>query len=89
MPREPTSEALVALLRELLAEMLEAPLEEVGADAHLTDDLEVDSLQRLELMTSIERRLGIRLDAEDWSDGESILELAQRVELHLDEAARE
>jgi acyl carrier protein len=64
------------LLCELLAEILELPIEAVDAEVDLVDELDADSLQRLELMTMVERRLGIRFDAAEWRDARTVAELA-------------
>jgi len=70
-----TRAEVVALLRELLGEILELDPSELQLEQDLIDDLDTDSLQRLELMTEIEHRLGVRLDARAWREARTLSEL--------------
>ena len=72
-----TREQVVVLLRELLGEILELDPHELDADQDLIDDLDTDSLQRLELMTEIEHRLEVRLDARAWREARTLTELTE------------
>ncbi|GAB7045406.1 acyl carrier protein [Catenuloplanes indicus] len=49
-------------LRRIIAETLEADVEEITDDANFVDDLEVDSLMALEITVRLEKRYGISLD---------------------------
>jgi acyl carrier protein len=77
MEPELTDVRIVALLQELLGDILELAPEQVGRDDDLVDELDADSLQRLELMTEVEHRLGIRLDARAWREARTVAELAE------------
>ena len=72
-----TREDIVALLRELLGEILELDPQELDVEQDLIDDLDTDSLQRLELMTEIEHRLDVRLDARAWREARTLTELTE------------
>jgi acyl carrier protein len=72
MGDELTQPQVIARLRELLAEILECDTEEIELDGDLVDELDADSLQRLELMTEIEHELGIRLDAGAWREARTL-----------------
>jgi len=72
-----TRDDVVALLRELLGDILELAPEEVGIEQDLIDELDADSLQRLELMTEVEHRLDVRLDARAWHAARTVAELAE------------
>lgn len=63
------------LLRELLADILELAPEEVGLEEDLIDELDADSLQRIELLTEVEHRIGVRLDARAWREARTLGEL--------------
>ena len=71
-----TRAELTALLRDLLADILELDAEQVHADDDLVDELDADSLQRLELMTEVEHRVGARLDFRAWCEARTLAELA-------------
>jgi len=70
-----TREEVVALLRELLGEILELDTQQLDVEQDLIDDLDTDSLQRLELMTEVEHRLDVRLDARAWREARTLTEL--------------
>ncbi|HEX7291557.1 MAG TPA: acyl carrier protein [Conexibacter sp.] len=74
-----TRDEVVALLRELLADILElgAGGAEIALEQDLIDDLDTDSLQRLELMTEVEHELGVRLDARAWREARTLAELTE------------
>lgn len=77
MGDELTRADLTALLRDLLADILELEPEQVGVDDDLVDELDADSLQRLELMTEVEHRVGVRLDFRAWCEARTLAELAE------------
>jgi acyl carrier protein len=77
MGHELTRERAVALLRELLGDILELEPAELGLEQDLIDELDADSLQRLELMTEVEHRLSIRLDARAWREARTLAELTE------------
>ncbi|HEY2283060.1 MAG TPA: acyl carrier protein [Solirubrobacteraceae bacterium] len=64
------------LLREVIADLLETDVSEVAADADIQDSLCLESLQQLEFMVRIERRLGLTFDIETWIAPRSVQELA-------------
>ncbi|WP_405650958.1 acyl carrier protein [Streptomyces sp. RK9] len=55
-------------LRALIAEELELPVEEVTDEAHLKDDLDVDSLTAMEVAVQIEKKYRIKIDEEEIPD---------------------
>jgi acyl carrier protein len=84
-----TCEELTTLVQALLAEILECSPQGVPEEASLVDDLDLDSLQQLELMTRVEHELNLRLDIEDWRGGRTVRELAERVRLRLEQSVAE
>jgi acyl carrier protein len=77
MGHELTTAETAGLLRELLADILELAPEEIGVEEDLIDELDADSLQRIELMTEVEHRLRIRLDARAWREARTLGELIE------------
>lgn len=73
---QPTQTLVTDAVRGFLAEILEAPLAEIPQDADLKQELDVDSLQQLELVGMLEEKFGVSLDAEDLSQAGSIHELS-------------
>ncbi|MBB5800888.1 acyl carrier protein [Saccharothrix ecbatanensis] len=58
----------VTELRELVADVLDLPIEKVTDDAHFVEDLGVDSLLSLELAVSLERHYQIKIESNEVSD---------------------
>jgi acyl carrier protein len=73
----PSSKEMVALAQMKLSEIIEVAVDGIDVDADLLDELAIDSLQHLELVTTLERELGIRLTSEEWRDARTLSELAQ------------
>lgn len=48
-------------LRELIADIIDVPVAEIGDDVHFVEDLEVDSLMALEITVRLEKRYGVKL----------------------------
>jgi len=78
---------VVALLRQLLGDILELDPDELHTEQDLVDDLDTDSLQRLELMAEVEHELGVRLDARAWRDARTLAQLAELALSGLAEAS--
>ena len=76
MRNELTEQEVVTLLRELLADIFELT-DDVGLDEDLAREREADSLQWLELMSEVEHRLGIRIDARAWRSASTLAGLAE------------
>jgi len=68
---------VVTLLRELLGDILELDPAQLELGQDLIDDLDTDSLQRLELMTEVEHALHVRLDARAWREARTLAELTE------------
>jgi acyl carrier protein len=52
-------------LKSLLIDVLEIDAEQVGVESLFYDDLELDSLQKIDFFTRVERRFGMKLDPGD------------------------
>jgi len=59
---------ITAGVRAVFAEILELDEIEVAADSDFYDDLDGDSLQKLELVMETERRFGVRFDQDTVAD---------------------
>lgn len=60
-----TSSIDIEELRELIAEELELPAEEVTDDAQLADDLDVDSLSAMEIAVLLEKKYKIKINEDE------------------------
>ncbi|NYI04069.1 acyl carrier protein [Allostreptomyces psammosilenae] len=62
------TEELRARVREIVADVLEVPVAEVGETSSFTEDLDADSLLVIEIFSRFERQLGLRIPQEELAD---------------------
>lgn len=66
-------------LRELIADILELPVDEVTDDAHFVDELEVDSLSAMHIVINLEKRYGIKVTDEEFKAVDSFADVRDLV----------
>ena len=76
-------------VRSLIAEVAEVDAGAVSAEGALGDDLGLDSLGRVELMSLIEQELGVYVDETEVSPTTTVAELEQLVDKRMDSGAQE
>ncbi len=59
-----TDEKIAEVVREVLAAEFEVDPAKVTKDAHLFTDLELDSLDGIDLIIALEKRFGVKVDEE-------------------------
>jgi len=83
-PKESFDE-VAAEVKRIISEIIEVPLDELDCNAHFIDDLGVDSLLALEILSSLEKRFKIEVPEEDlmqFTTVNKVIEVA-RVKLGL------
>ncbi|MEV6960352.1 acyl carrier protein [Streptomyces sp. NPDC051207] len=55
-------------LRELVADALDVEIEDVTDDALYVDDLGVDSLMGLEILVQLEKKFGVKISEQEFSE---------------------
>ena len=70
-------------IRDVLAEALESLFEiepsRIQADTHLYEDLEIDSIDAIDLIDFIKRKTGHKLEAEDFRSVRTVDDVVQAV----------
>lgn len=61
-----TKEEILSEIAEVLAVEFEIPREKLTADARLYEDLDLDSIDAVDLVVRIQQRTGIKVVAEDF-----------------------
>jgi len=74
----PVSE-IASEVAEIFAEVLEIPLTAVGLADRLYEDLDGESLQRLEIIVAVEKRFNIRFSADQDAKLESVQDFAEAI----------
>lgn len=62
-------------VRELVADFVEVPIGRVDLNADIFDVYGIESLQLVEMMTAIERRLGSRLEFDDFRKARTVAQI--------------
>lgn len=60
--------SIISKINDFLEEEFEVENEDIQADANLKETLELDSLDYVDLVVSVESNFGVKLDAEDFVD---------------------
>lgn len=83
-----TTNTLAATLVALIAEIGGMSPTEIAPDHRLTEDLGLDSLQSMELLSRITEHYGVDPDLDDVADLETVSDVAGFVEAAVAEGAR-
>jgi len=67
-------------VRELLAEQLEIPVDEINIDTDIVEDLGADSLDVVELVMSLEEEYGIVITDENAGDLRTVRQVVDFIE---------
>ena len=80
--------AVIQLVRDRVAEILEISVDDVSETAHFMDDLDADSLALIELVEALEdelgeRTVGFKIEDEDLEDLETVKDTVDYVVARL------
>ncbi len=67
-----TPEEIHLTLRQLMSEMFELAPEDINLDASLKDDLDIDSIDAVDLMVRLRNIIGKRINPEDFKNTRTI-----------------
>ncbi len=77
----PAEEAgVVAGLARIIEAASGLPLEEITPDARIEEDLAIDSLSRIDIITQAEDKFGVRIDEVDLQASMTVKEFAELIE---------
>ena len=74
-----TREEVFATLRDALVELFELDAERITLDANLYQDLEIDSIDAVDLIDHIKRQTGKKIAAEDFKAVRTVGEVVEAV----------
>ncbi len=84
-PLEPTAGAVHAWLATVLEQEFEIQASQVRADAHLVDDLDLDSLDGVVLIVRLEDETGLEVEVEELRGCRTVADLVELVRARLAE----
>lgn len=74
---------VLALLRRIFAREFELPADQVVPDAHLVDDLDLDSVDAVSLAARLEEETGAALEEEDLKAMDTVASVVEIVRRRL------
>jgi len=75
-----SSEEIHEVIRSALVELFELDPERITLDARLSEDLEIDSIDAVDLMDHLKRLTGRKLSADDFRSVRTVGDLIQAIE---------
>ena len=76
---------IFAKLSEILVEIVEVEAAEISADAELYDDLDIDSIDAVDLIVRLKELTGKKVDPEDFKEIRTVDDVIDAIEVLLRE----
>jgi len=73
-------EAIYTQLKDILVEMFEVEPEEVSEDAHLSDDLDIDSIDAVDLIVRLKELTGKKIAPEEFKSVRTVGDVVTAIE---------
>lgn len=74
-----TQEEIFATLRQIMSEMFELAPDEITLDANLGQDLDIDSIDAVDLMVRLREITGKRINPEDFKNARTVRDVVETV----------
>ncbi len=74
-----TQEEVFATLRQIMSEMFELDAADIVAEANLRQDLDIDSIDAVDLMVRLREITGKRINPEDFKNARTIQDVVDTV----------
>jgi len=74
-------------LRDALVELFELESERISLESHLYQDLEIDSIDAIDLLDHIKRKTGKKISAEDFKSVRTVNDVVEAVHRLVNSAA--
>jgi len=82
-----SKDAIFTHLQELMTELFEVPAEEVKPESLLYDDLDIDSIDAVDMIVKLKEITGKKLQPSDFKEVRSVQDVVDAVHKLLQEAA--
>lgn len=83
-----TKEEIVKEISEVLVDEFECDASKVSADARLYEDLDLDSIDAVDLVVRLQQQANIKVEAEDFKSIRTLGDVAEVIERLLAEQAK-
>jgi acyl carrier protein len=82
-----TRDEIYDTLKGFLVELFEIPEEQISLDAHLADDLDLDSIDAVDLILKLQEFIGRKVSAEQFRSVRTVRDVIDQVYELLEQAA--
>lgn len=82
-----TKEKIFERLKEFLISLFEIPEEDIKIDADLAEDLDLDSIDAVDLMVKIQELTGKKISVEEFKNVRTVRDVIDRVDALVNESA--
>ena len=82
-----TRDEIYDTLKGFLVELFEIPEEQISLDAHLADDLDLDSIDAVDLILKLQEFIGRKVSAEQFRSVRTVRDVIEQVYELLEQAA--
>ncbi|MBO6634129.1 acyl carrier protein [Parvibaculum sp.] len=82
-----TRDEIYETLKGFLVELFEIPEEQISLDAHLADDLDLDSIDAVDLILKLQEFIGRKVSAEQFRSVRTVRDVIDQVNELLEQAA--
>ncbi|PKQ04654.1 MAG: acyl carrier protein [Alphaproteobacteria bacterium HGW-Alphaproteobacteria-12] len=82
-----TRDEIYDTLKGFLVELFEIPEEQISLDAHLADDLDLDSIDAVDLVLKLQEFVGRKVSAEQFRSVRTVRDVIDQVYELLEQAA--
>lgn len=74
-----SKEKVYLRLKEFLVSLFDIPEEDISMDAHLADDLDLDSIDAVDLMVKVQELTGEKIPSEEFKTVRTVGDVVDRV----------
>lgn len=82
-----TRDEIYETLKGFLVELFEIPEDRISLDAHLADDLDLDSIDAVDLILKLQEFIGRKVSAEQFRSVRTVRDVIDQVNELLEQAA--
>lgn len=82
-----TRDEIYETLKGFLVELFEIPAEQISLDANLADDLDLDSIDAVDLILKLQEFIGRKVSAEQFRSVRTVRDVIDQVNELLEQAA--
>lgn len=82
-----SKEQIYQRIREILVESFELDADEIRMDAHLIDDLDLDSIDAIDLAVGLEQEIDLQVDEKELRTIRQVADIVNLVHARMTEAA--